>query len=217
MVPRRVTELLVAGTLTPTMTVSGGLIGGGPRVPLYDPAQVDRIRKAHVPPAGWIPIAEAARRCGISSAALMYRAQRDNWRVVYDLAGQRWVDPAVAVTEPVDLTGMVRMVEVLTRLGLPTTSTFRKRLVDLAQVGTWPGVLRAAFPGQRGGVAWWFPDDPELIADVGERLSKWPAVGYAEQGAATAAFQQALRQLDDQASVAGRSTELGEGKARVAG
>jgi hypothetical protein len=113
-----------AGILQPKL-VARGLFGRAPEVRLYNPVLLDRLREAHTPPADWMRMAEAAAGCGITPTGLESRSIRNAWAVVVDFAGRKWVDPAVAVTAPADVTGLLRISEVFERLGLAPTASRR--------------------------------------------------------------------------------------------
>jgi hypothetical protein len=202
----RLNALVMDGRTKPKMTVTD-LLGSRGRVRLYDPVQIDRLVKAHTPPDGWITLAEAARRSGATLGAMRGRADRGKWHMVIDLAGMRWVNPAVAVASRADVTGMLRIPELLERAGIPVTATLVNRVKRLAQ--DWPGAVRAAAPGTRG-TAWWFPNDPQLIEQLPERLKSGRA-GYERLAVGMAAYHAKIRQLNQEASeVAPTSDEDGD-------
>lgn len=190
------------GRLQPKMVVTG-LLGARARVPLYDPVHVDRVLKAHTPPDGWITLAEAARRSGVTHGAMRGRVERRKWRLVVDLTGTRWVDPAVAVSESVDVTGMLLIPELLEKAGMPVTRTLIERVKKLAPA--WPGAVLAASPGTRGS-AWWFPNDPEAIAGLPERLASRRA-SNSRTTQAVAAFHAKVHQRNREAAEAARASE----------
>lgn len=190
----RLQRIAIDGTLPPRMTVRGLL--GATGVRLFDPEKVDRLAKKHTPPDGWITVAEAAERMGVTHTGMRERAKRLGWRLVKDLSGYLWIDPAVAIAEPVDVSGMLRVTEALDRIGLPSYNggTWYTRAIALAKAGTWPTVIRAA--GPNGRLAWWFPDDPEFLADLAHRFGASRPATSERQAGASRAVTAAVRRLE---------------------
>ena len=201
---------MLEGVLTPKLTPNGLPGWTASRSRLFDPARVDRLLKAHTPPAGWITEAEAARRADITTIALQSRAETRNWRVVADMTGTRWLDPAHVVDEHVDVTGMLTAAELLTRAGVSATRTLTSRVAKMARAGALPGAVLAV-PLEGRARQWWFPDAPELIVQVRDRIA-WGHAAYAKQTEAGQTYHATVRDLHREASAAALAPDRDEGR-----